>query len=116
MVGDTIDITYINDCTDGNNERMTRELTEILREQAKLYENGEEHTGTGVLDAPGWRFFECQQELVKKVKHLNEFDSDSETARKAMMVGLNMLAADYVDEAEAQELKNQMEGLAGGEQ
>lgn len=94
---------------------MSRELTDILEEQASLYESGEELTSEGILESPGWRVFNCQIELVKKVKHLNEFDSDSETARKALMIGLNMMAADFVDEEQAEELKSLMTDNKGGE-
>ena len=93
------------------------ELTELLKQQASFYEGGTEDHTQGTLEAQGWRFFETQAELVSKVKHLHEFDNDSVTARKAMMIGLNMLSAGFVDEETAENLMNQMmpEEAAGGE-
>jgi hypothetical protein len=90
------------------------ELTQLLKTQANIYDHGEEDTNAGELDAYGWNFFEVQGELVNKVKHLNEFDNDSVTARKAMMIGLNVLASPYVDEETAENLRDQMAGLAEG--
>lgn len=89
------------------------DLEQLLTEQANLYDKGDEQTSQGVLVSPGYRFFDTQEELVTKVKHLNEFPSDAETARKALMIGLNMLAAGFVDEDVAQNLKN---SLSGGEE
>lgn len=94
------------------------ELVELLKKQASYYEGGNEDTTKGDLEAQGWRFFETQAELVSKVKHLHEFDNDSVTARKAMMIGLNLLSSGFVDEETAENLMHDMmpEQPAGGEQ
>lgn len=94
-----------------------QELTELLKEQATYYEGGNEDTTKGELQSQGWRFYETQADLVSKVKHLHEFDNDSTTARRAMMIGLNMLSAGFVDEETAENLMTQMmpEEVQGGE-
>lgn len=92
------------------------DLQAQLEKQASLYDNGEELTSDGILEGTGWRFFDCQINLVKKTRHLHEFESDSETARKAMMIGLNMLAAPYIDDETAANLSETLQAAqAGGE-
>lgn len=92
------------------------ELTNELENLASLYENGEELTSDGILEGTGWRFFESQTNLVKKTRHLHEFESDSETARKAMMIGLFVLASPFVDDETAENLSETLQAAqAGGE-
>lgn len=85
------------------------ELEDILEDLASYYEDGEEVAKDGVLSKAGFNIFEKQHELISKLKHLHELDTDAETARKALHVGLFVMASPYVDEDKAEEMfGNQM--------
>lgn len=81
-----------------------RELTDILEELSSYYEDGEENKSAGILSKAGFNIFESQQDLIEKLKHLHELDSDAETARKALHIGTFVMASPYVDEDTAEEL------------
>lgn len=85
------------------------DLEKLLREQATLFEGGEERPHNGELSDPGYRFYETQAQLVNKLQHKLEDDSAAQTARRAMFTGLYLLSAPHIDEDVAEDLKQKLQ-------
>lgn len=88
-------------------------LLDILEQRNENYdmENGREAESSGRLEDADFQVFENQKEHISKLRHLLEFDHKSETARKALDVGLLVLSTDFVDEEDAKDLFGDIEEM-----
>lgn len=81
-------------------------VEELVKNLASIYVNGEEVQTDEQLSKPGWRMYESHQELVRKIRNLEDYDNDSDVARRAMMIGLQMMASPYVRDEFGQHVKD----------
>jgi len=85
------------------------ELKDVLYDALDNYENGQEQTGNDELVDSDYQMFNSQKQAIKKLQHLEEDQSQSQTFRKALQIGIFFTGAGHLTDEQKEELAEEFD-------
>lgn len=86
------------------------DLDSLVLDLDSHYDGGREKTEDLILEKPNFRIASTSKEIADKLHHIEEADSTSEIARKALYIGLMFMSAQYVEQETREEIAPDKEG------